>query len=251
MRIPKWFCIECFQFFTRRWNGERHCNNKHAGNYQVLTNSAEFSKNFKHVPTYDANIPYFENDKNKNELLLFLDDRKNISQALLSHSLLNLQGNNQNKNEQRSISHDNLNLHHTIPGNFVPFLSENNQNENEPLSLSSNMDIPNNLGDIFKNKVSDIRLNLDDKLELLSPKYDEMRDLLSEIPEPTKSKILGTCLLMAINSDDPQKSITKSCKTIQKAKRNDQMLNDISSFLGCSKIYAKNMLTVLNKNTVT
>ena len=29
MRLPRWICKICEQTFTRRWNADRHCNNKH------------------------------------------------------------------------------------------------------------------------------------------------------------------------------------------------------------------------------
>ncbi|MGZ5511220.1 MAG: hypothetical protein ACXWFC_12235 [Nitrososphaeraceae archaeon] len=67
MKTPKWICEECEQTFTRRWNANRHCNNKHygtldsvilfreylanKGNNRYLRLSDMFSENNNQIPS--------------------------------------------------------------------------------------------------------------------------------------------------------------------------------------------------------
>jgi hypothetical protein len=42
MKTPKWFCAKCRQPFTRRWNANRHCNNKHSGRIENIISFTEY-----------------------------------------------------------------------------------------------------------------------------------------------------------------------------------------------------------------
>jgi hypothetical protein len=45
MKTPKWICEACEQTFTRRWNANRHCNNKHYGMLDSVILFREYSAN--------------------------------------------------------------------------------------------------------------------------------------------------------------------------------------------------------------
>jgi hypothetical protein len=71
MKTPKWICEKCQQTFTRRWNADRHYNNKHdgtlysvilfkeylasKGNSKFLRLLDKYSENANHI-TYPKNL---------------------------------------------------------------------------------------------------------------------------------------------------------------------------------------------------
>jgi hypothetical protein len=59
MKTPKWICAACRQPFTRRWNANRHCNNKHSG---YLENIVSFTDYVIDRQGYD-NLNNFNKDK--------------------------------------------------------------------------------------------------------------------------------------------------------------------------------------------
>ena len=82
MKTPKWICEACEQTFTRRWNANRHCNNKHygtletvilfreylanKGNYRYLRLSDMYSHNTNQIP-YHQNLSFQEKTNSKIE----------------------------------------------------------------------------------------------------------------------------------------------------------------------------------------
>lgn len=42
MKTPKWICAKCRQPFTRRWNANRHSNNKHFGALENIISFTEY-----------------------------------------------------------------------------------------------------------------------------------------------------------------------------------------------------------------
>ena len=42
MKTPKWICSKCRQPFTRRWNANRHCNNKHSGYLEHIISFTDY-----------------------------------------------------------------------------------------------------------------------------------------------------------------------------------------------------------------
>lgn len=103
MKNPKWICSKCRQPFTRRWNANRHCNNKHYGAIENIISFTEYVINRKHsIPLsgfYEENNPslnvnnlvFFDepnyvNNSQFNTLLDPLDDA--IEPELLSDELL-------------------------------------------------------------------------------------------------------------------------------------------------------------------
>ena len=45
MKTPKYICSKCRQPFTRRWNANRHCNNKHYGTLDCVFLFTEYLVN--------------------------------------------------------------------------------------------------------------------------------------------------------------------------------------------------------------
>ena len=103
MKNPKWICSKCRQPFTRRWNANRHCNNKHYGAIENIISFTEYIINRKDsIPLngfYEENNPslnvnnliFFDepsyvNNSQFNTLLDPLDDA--IESELLSDELL-------------------------------------------------------------------------------------------------------------------------------------------------------------------
>ena len=48
MKTPKYLCAKCRMPFTRRWNANRHCNNKHSGAIENIISFTEYITNQKH-----------------------------------------------------------------------------------------------------------------------------------------------------------------------------------------------------------
>ena len=42
MKTPKWICATCKQPFTRRWNANRHCSNKHSGFFENIISFTDY-----------------------------------------------------------------------------------------------------------------------------------------------------------------------------------------------------------------
>ena len=42
MKTPRWICAKCRQPFTRRWNANRHSNNKHFGSIENIISFTEY-----------------------------------------------------------------------------------------------------------------------------------------------------------------------------------------------------------------
>ena len=83
---------------------------------------------------------------------------------------------------------------------------------------------------------------LSNTLDKIAPKYEEIGNLLSHVPEPKKTQILGGIISRAIVSDNPIKFITSQLKVLQKAKFYNKMLDDASVFLGFNKQSTKEYL---------
>jgi hypothetical protein len=71
MRTPKWICSKCRQPFTRRWNANRHCNNKHYCAIENIISFTEYIINRK--DSISLNGFYEENNPslNVNNLIVF------------------------------------------------------------------------------------------------------------------------------------------------------------------------------------
>lgn len=87
-------------------------------------------------------------------------------------------------------------------------------------------------------------------LDKIAPKYEEIGNLLSHIPEPKRTKILGGILSRALCSDNPINFINKQLKDIRKAKFYNRMLDDASVFLGIDKQSTKEYLKMGLKEDV-
>lgn len=83
---------------------------------------------------------------------------------------------------------------------------------------------------------------LSNTLDKIAPKYEEIGNLLSHVPEPQKTCFLGGIISIAIVSDNPIKFITSQLKDLRKAKLHNKMLDDASVFLGFNKQSTKEYL---------
>jgi hypothetical protein len=83
---------------------------------------------------------------------------------------------------------------------------------------------------------------LSNTIDKLTPKYEEIRNLLSHLPEQKKTQILGGLINDALVSDNPLRYINNKLKEIRKAKFYNMMLDDASVFLGFNKHTTKEYL---------
>ena len=79
-------------------------------------------------------------------------------------------------------------------------------------------------------------------LDKIAPKYEEIENLLSHIPEPKKTQILGGIISRAFYADNPIGFINNQLKDLRKAKFYNRMLDDASVFLGFDKQSTKEYL---------
>jgi hypothetical protein len=83
---------------------------------------------------------------------------------------------------------------------------------------------------------------LSNTLDKIAPKYEEMGNLLSHIPELKRTQILGGFISRALYTNDPIAFINKQLKDMRKAKFYNRMLYDASIFLGFDKQSTKEYL---------
>jgi hypothetical protein len=91
---------------------------------------------------------------------------------------------------------------------------------------------------------------LSNTLDKITPKYEEIRNLLLDIPEPTKTHILGGIISRALYADNPIRFINNQLKDLRKAKFYNKMLDDASIFLGFDKQSTKEYLKMGLKDTM-
>jgi hypothetical protein len=87
MKTPRYICSKCREPFTRRWNANRRCNNKHYGEIENIISFTEYIMNQKDsIPLNDG---YFKDNgshqSNVNNHLFFY---KSISADNLSFTTL-------------------------------------------------------------------------------------------------------------------------------------------------------------------
>ena len=83
---------------------------------------------------------------------------------------------------------------------------------------------------------------LSNTLDKIAPQYEQIGNLLSHIPDPQKTKILGGIISRALVSDNPIKFINIQLKNLRKAKFYNKMLYDASVFLGFNQQSTKEYL---------
>jgi hypothetical protein len=81
-----------------------------------------------------------------------------------------------------------------------------------------------------------------DKLNDLSPIYQQIQNLLSDIPVQDKKVILTIILIRSLNSENPLDFINNELNDIRKMKIGNSMINDMSSYLGFDKSFVKEFL---------
>ncbi len=83
---------------------------------------------------------------------------------------------------------------------------------------------------------------LSNTLDKIAPKYEEIENLLSHLPEPKKSWVLGSIISRALYDDYPIRFINNELKNFRKAKFYNKMLDDASVFLGLNKVSTQEYL---------
>ncbi|MGE5634377.1 MAG: hypothetical protein ACM3VV_04045 [Deltaproteobacteria bacterium] len=91
---------------------------------------------------------------------------------------------------------------------------------------------------------------LSNTLDKIAPKYEEIKNLLSYMPEPDKTQFLGNIISIACYADSPIRYINNQLKDLRKAKFYNRMLNDASVFLGFDKQSTKEYLKMGLKEDV-
>jgi hypothetical protein len=69
----------------------------------------------------------------------------------------------------------------------------------------------------------------------LAPMYEELENLLSNMPEPNRVRILGSIVSQAIYSNNPVVFMKTQLKTWRNATVCNRMINNSSVFLGYNK----------------
>ncbi len=76
----------------------------------------------------------------------------------------------------------------------------------------------------------------------LAPKYEELENLLSPMPEPNRLRILGGIVSQAICSDNPVAFMNTQLKKWRNATICNRMISNSSVFLGMNKQFTKEYL---------
>ena len=76
----------------------------------------------------------------------------------------------------------------------------------------------------------------------IAPKYEEIENLLSQMPETDKTQILGGIVSRALYDDNPIGYVNNKLKEFRKTNFYNKMLNDASVFLGFDKQSTKEFL---------
>jgi hypothetical protein len=90
MKAPKYICAKCRLPFTRKWNANRHCNNKHYGAIENIVSYTEYITNQK-----NSSIPLnhsYEDNKNSHHPInvknqLFFDNSISANNNSQSNTL--------------------------------------------------------------------------------------------------------------------------------------------------------------------
>ena len=112
-------------------------------------------------------------------------------------------------------------------------------------SIGSPPDLRSSTQEEDDTKVDDFtkrEMLLSNTLDKIAPKYEEIKNLLSHILEPDKTKILGGIISRAFYADNPIRYINNQLKDLRKAKLYSRMLDDASVFLGIDKQSTKEYL---------
>ena len=86
MKTPRYICSKCRQPFTRRWNANRHCNNKHYGGIQNIISFTEYIINQKDSIPLNGHSEYNSSHQSNGNNHIFFD--KSVSADNLRSSPL-------------------------------------------------------------------------------------------------------------------------------------------------------------------
>jgi hypothetical protein len=131
-------------------------------------------------------------------------------------------------------------------------------NSNQPFFHFKPSTVPNNLHSHHTlkedNRIDDSTKReklLSDILDKIAPKYEEIENMLSHLPETQKKFILGGFVFQAISSDNPIRLMNKFLRDLRKAKFHNVMLENASITLGLDKQTTKEQLKYLLKEDIT
>ena len=82
MKTPKYICAKCRLSFTRRWNANRHCNNKHYGRIENIVSFTEYIMNQK-----DLSIPLNCSYKDKNRHPINVKNQRFFDNSISANDL--------------------------------------------------------------------------------------------------------------------------------------------------------------------
>ncbi|MGE0242635.1 MAG: hypothetical protein AB7F53_04640 [Nitrososphaeraceae archaeon] len=139
-----------------------------------------------------------------------------------------------------------------INSNQIPY--QNSFFQFKPLTVPNNVD--SHHGHTLKegNTVDDSTKReklLSDILDKIAPKYEEIENMLSHLPEPKKKSVLGGIVCRAIISDNPVRLLNNFIRDLRKAKFHNVMLANASIFLGSNKQTTKEYLKKFLKEDTT
>ncbi len=84
----------------------------------------------------------------------------------------------------------------------------------------------------------------------LAPKYEEIENLLSHMPEPKRRAILGNIVSLAIGSCNPVAFMNTQLKIWRNATVCKRMIKNASVFLGFKEQFTKEILENGNKKKI-
>ena len=56
MKTPRYICSKCRQPFTRRWNANRHSNNKHYGGIENIISFTEYNNESERFHSFERRL---------------------------------------------------------------------------------------------------------------------------------------------------------------------------------------------------
>ena len=212
MKTPKWICNICKQTLTRKWNAKRHCNTKHDGMFDSIISFREYlTMTMTTTTTSTKTYPTLPT----------------INPNVYSYKII--KNNNQLPDQEENLV----------------FLQDKSTTTIIPTSIGSPPDLRSSTQKEDDTKVDDFtkrEMMLSNILDKIAPKYEEIKNLLSHVPEPKKTQILGGIISNALVSDNPIRYINNQLKDLRKAKLYSRMLDDASVFLGIDKQATKEYL---------
>ena len=168
MKTPRWICATCRQPFTRRWNANRHCNNKHFGKIENIISFTEYMTN-RTNSSIALNCSFYE-DKNSHPHPI------NVKEQLIFDNEISANNNNNNNLSYNTIADpfDNFLDRELLPSEILESLS---------LKYQEMQHLLDSLPDPYRQTFLDIALisaiNSDNPINIMQQKLIEYRNLMN------------------------------------------------------------------------